>query len=156
MTAALTSPLARPPRSPKARGETQSAAQLPAWRLHLLRAGYLLLVLGLGPLVWPSLVHHPAGIGLAQGVLRAVLSALSALAGLGLIWPLAMLPLLYFELAWKALWLTFVALPLWRAGLMDANAAETARECLLAGIFLVVIPWEGVFARRGQATKSGS
>lgn len=149
MTATLTSPLVRPPRSSPARPRTPTPTRIPAWRLHLLRAGYLMLVLGLGPLVWPSLVHHPTEIGLAQGVLRAVLSAFTALAGLGLIWPLAMLPLLYFELAWKALWLVFVALPLWRAGLMDANAAETARECLLAGVFLVVIPWEGLFARRG-------
>ena len=57
-----------------------------------------------------------------------------------------MLPLLFFELAWKAIWLVVVALPLWSAHRMDADTLETARECLVVVIILVLVPWPTVFA----------
>ena len=115
-------------------------------RLYALRAGYLLLVLGLGSAVWPGVIHHDKPWGLMQGVVHCMLAAMSALAIVGLFHPLKMLPLLFFELAWKAVWLSVVALPLWLARQMDADTAETAVECLVAAVFLVVVPWPYVFA----------
>jgi hypothetical protein len=56
-----------------------------------------------------------------------------------------MLPLLLFEVAWKAIWLSAVALPLWLAHRMDAATSETAIECLMAAIFLAIIPWGYVY-----------
>lgn len=119
--------------------------QMPLWRLYGLRAGYLLLVVGLGATIWPGVVHHEKPWGLMQGVVNAMLAAMSALAILGLRYPLRMLPLLFFELAWKAIWLIAVALPLWSAHRMDAPTLETAQECLMAVIFLALIPWPYVF-----------
>ena len=115
------------------------------FRLYLLRAGYLLLVVGLGLTVWPAILTHAKPWELMHGVVVCMLGALSALALLGLRYPLQMLPLLFFEVAWKALWLLRVALPLWTAHRMDADTAETAYECLLAVIFLAIIPWPYVF-----------
>jgi hypothetical protein len=57
-----------------------------------------------------------------------------------------MLPLLLFEMAWKAIWLSAVALPLWLAHRMDAATAETAGECLMVAIFLFTVPWPYVYA----------
>ena len=123
-------------------------------RLHALRAGYLLLVVGLGLTVWPGIIHHDHPWSLPVGVVRCMLGALSLLSILGLRYPLQMLPLLLFELVWKTIWLTAIALPLWWADRMDAGAQETAIECLMAVIFIVVIPWRYVFetyvARRGD------
>jgi hypothetical protein len=85
-----------------------------------------------------------------QGVVHCMLAALSALAILGLRYPLKMLPLLFFEIAWKAIWLIVVALPAWSAHQMDADTAETAVECLMAVVFLVVIPWPYVAATYGM------
>ena len=116
-------------------------------RLYALRAGYLLLAAGLGLTVWPGIVHHDAPWTLMQGVVRCMLGAMSALAVLGLRYPLKMLPLLLFEVAWKAIWLLVVALPAWSAGRMDSATAETAVECLMAAIFVAVIPWPYVTAR---------
>ena len=115
-------------------------------RLYALRAGYLLLVLGLGPVVWPGIIHHDLPWGLMQGVVHCMLAAMSALAVLGLRYPLKMLPLLFFELAWKSIWLAAVALPLWSAHQMDGDTLETANECLMAAVFLIVIPWRYVFS----------
>jgi len=120
--------------------------QISVWRLHALRAGYLLLVVGLGLVVWPGIIHHDKPWGLMQGVVHCMLAAMSALAILGLRYPLQMLPLLFFEVVWKAIWLIVVALPLWSGHLMDADTQETAIECLMAVIFLVVIPWPYVWA----------
>lgn len=123
-----------------------SAPQVSALRLNLLRASYLLLVVGLGATVWPAVLHHGSWT-LWHGVGDSMLAALSLLAILGLRYPLKMLPLLFFELTWKAIWLIAVPLPLWLKHLqMDADTADTFQACLWAIIFLVVIPWRYVFA----------
>jgi hypothetical protein len=120
--------------------------QVSLLRLYALRAGYLLLVVGLGSMIWPGIIDHEKPWTLMQGVVQAMLAAMSALAVLGLRYPLQMLPLLFFEVAWKLIWLIVVAFPLWSANQMDANTFETAIECLMVVIFLIVIPWPYVFA----------
>ncbi len=117
----------------------------PAWRLHMLRAGYLLLVVGLGATIWPELLHHPQPWAPMRGVVVSMLAAMSALAVLGLRYPLQMLPLIFFEITWKSIWLLAVAVPAWLAQRMDAATAELAGECLIAILFLIVIPWDHVF-----------
>lgn len=66
-----------------------------------------------------------------NSVVAAMLGGLSLLAVLGLRYPLQMLPILLFELAWKAIWLTMVALPLWTAGQLDARTTSTVVDCLM-------------------------
>ncbi len=120
--------------------------QVSLLRLYALRAGYLLLVVGLGMVIWPGIIHHERPWTLMQGVVHCMLAAMSALAILGLRYPLQMLPLLFFEVVWKLLWLIVVALPLWSAHKLDADTLETANDCLLVVVFLIVIPWPYVFA----------
>jgi hypothetical protein len=110
-------------------------------RLYALRLAYLILAVGLGLTVWPGIVHHAKPWGLSQGVVRCMLGAISALAFLGLRYPLRMLPLLFFEVAWKAIWLLVVAAPLWSAGRMDPDTLETANECLVVLVIAALIPW---------------
>jgi hypothetical protein len=128
--------------------------QLSLPRLYGLRAAYLVLVVGLGLTIWPGVIHHDRPWELMQGVVHCMLAALSLLAILGLRYPLQMLPLLFFELTWKAIWLLVVALPLWSAHRMDADTLETANECLIVVVFVFLIPWRYVFAnyvaRRGD------
>jgi len=125
---------------------TAGVSQVSLVRLYGLRAGYLLLVVGLGLTIWPGMIHHEKPWTLMQGVVHCMLAAMSALAVLGLRYPLRMLPLLCFELAWKSIWLIAVALPLWSAHRLDADTSETAIECLMAVIFVIVIPWPYVFS----------
>lgn len=122
------------------------AAEVSVFRLYALRAGYLLLVVGLGSEIWPAMIHHTKPWTLMHGVANSMLAAISALAVLGLRYPLKMLPLLFFELMWKAVWLTAIALPLWSAGHMDADTASTVHDCLVGVVFLIVIPWSYVVA----------
>ncbi len=117
-------------------------------QLYLLRVAYLLLVVGLGTSVWPAMLHHvPWALTLSpwNGVGNSMLAAMALLAILGLRYPLKMLPLLFFEIAWKAIWLIAVALPLWQSHeQIGADVAETIRACLMAVIFPLVIPWRYV------------
>lgn len=116
-------------------------------RLYLLRAGYLLLVVGLGLTVWPSILNPARSWELMHGVVVAMLGAMALLALLGLRYPLQMLPLLFFELTWKTIWLARIALPLWIGHKLDADTSETAFECLIAVVYLALIPWDHVFRR---------
>ena len=75
--------------------------EISVFRLYLLRAGYLLLVVGLGSTIWPTMFHHGAWT-LSIGVEKSLLAALSLLAVLGLRYPLKMLPLLFYELTGPA------------------------------------------------------
>ena len=128
--------------------------QVSLLRLYALRATYLLLIVGLGIDIWPGIIHHEKPWGLMLGVVQCVLAAVSLLALLGLRYPLQMLPLLFFELVWKSIWLIVVAVPLWSAQQMDAKTWETAVACLMGVIFPIVIPWRYVVAnyvrRRGD------
>ena len=121
-------------------------------RLYLLRAGYLLLAVGLGLTVWPQILNHTTHWGLMSGVVKCMLGAMGALALLGLRYPLQMLPLLFFEIAWKTIWLTVVALPAWSAHQLDADTTETAIECLMVVVIVAAIPWDyvfGAYVRKG-------
>ena len=123
----------------------------PLWRLYALRAGYLVIVVGLGIEIWPGIILRHGSWGLMQGVVQCMLGALSLLAVLGLRYPLKMLPLLLFEIAWKVIWLAVVAFPLWRAGRMDADTASTAFACALVVIFPIIIPWPYVLSAFARA-----
>lgn len=116
------------------------------FRLYLLRAIYLLIVVGLGSDIWPLIINHAKPWAHMQGVVICMLGAVSALAVLGLRYPLQMLPLLLFELVWKSLWLIVVAWPLWKSGTMDADHSETAFACLMGVVLIIAIPWPYVVA----------
>jgi len=123
-------------------------------RLHLLRAMYLLIVVGLGITVWPAIVAPSSVVANANSVVRSLLGALALMSLLGLRYPLEMLPLLLFELAWKVIWIVACALPMWLGPGLDAYASETLFACAI-GVVLVplVLPW-GYVARtyfRGAA-----
>ena len=53
--------------------------ELATWRANLLRAGYLLLIVGLGLTVWPSILDPTKAWAPDRGVIVAMLGALSLL-----------------------------------------------------------------------------
>ena len=60
-----------------------------------------------------------------DGVVTCLLTAMSLLAFLGLIYPVQMLPILMFEVAWKLIWIATVAVPHLFVGDMDAATARS-------------------------------
>jgi hypothetical protein len=145
----MSADLAAGPIGSSVRAVARTEVSLP--RIYALRAGYLLLVVGLGSQVWPGIVHHDTPWALMHGVVNCMLGALSLLAVLGLRHPVKMLPLLFFEMAWKAIWLLVVALPAWSAHQMDEDTAATVFACLIAVIYPLIMPWSYILAQFGQA-----
>ena len=120
--------------------------EVSTFRLYLLRATYLLIVVGLGAMIWPDILHSPENLSHMGGVVRSVLGAVSLLALLGIRYPLKMLPVLLFELVWKTIWVLAIGIHLWSADRLSPGTGETLRDCLM-GIVLVslVMPWGYVF-----------
>jgi hypothetical protein len=119
---------------------TVSAPDLSPTRLNLMRAGYLLMGVGLALVKWPLLADART-LPLYEGVTMCLLVAMSLLAFLGLRYPVKLLPVLLFESAWKVLWLGLVALPKIVDGSVDTASREIAVNSSLVVLILVVIPW---------------
>ena len=115
------------------------------WRLYLLRAAYLLIAAGMGSQIVPVFLAGGAW-EFNEGVVNAMLLALVFLSLVGLRHPLKMLPLLFWEMTWKAVWLLSVALPQsLKPGGMDAETVETAFACALAIVIAAATPWDFVW-----------
>ena len=112
-------------------------------RLYLLRGTYLLLIVGLGATNLPGLMSHDP---MERGVIPSFLGGIWLLAFVGLRYPLQMLPLLMFELAWKAIWLFAYGLPQWFAGQAPPTFPGDF-QAIVAGVILmpIVVPWGYVY-----------
>jgi hypothetical protein len=120
-----------------------AAVSLP--RLYLLRFGYLVVAVGLVATKWPLIINHDGPWPRWEGVETCMLVALSLLSFLGLRYPMKMLPILLFEIAWKFIWLTVIAVPLLTADHIDPATLNVFYACLWVVIVLAVIPWRYVF-----------
>jgi hypothetical protein len=109
-------------------------------RLHALRAGYLFMGVGLALVKWPLLGDAHA-LPVYEGVTLCLLTALSLLALLGVRHPVAMLPVLLLETAWKVLWLSLVALPAAVAGDLGAARTDVLVSCTFVVVVVAVTPW---------------
>jgi hypothetical protein len=123
------------------------------FRLYTLRVCYLILAAGLGAYIWPGVISHTAGFAVAHGIQSALLAGLGLTAVLGLRYPVQMLPLLLFELTWKAIYLVAFALPLWRAHQMTPAAAADIQSVLMVLILVPLIPW--VYVWKQYVVKPG-
>jgi hypothetical protein len=124
-------------------GTASAEEEVSITRLYVLRATYLLLVIGLGTLIGPQLVNHAPT---ARGVIPSLLGGVGLLALIGIRYPLQMLPLLMFEFAWKTIWLVAFGLPQWSVGQMPATFAEDFQNIALGVILMpIVIPWGYVY-----------
>jgi hypothetical protein len=118
------------------------------FRLYVLRATYLLLVVAVGiQMIWPLLLDSPETAEHFRGVTWSLLSTVAFLALLGLRYPLKMLPLLFFELIWKVTWVIAIGLPLRVAGQLEGAFSETWFANVMGIVIITLaIPW-GYVAR---------
>lgn len=120
-------------------------------RLHMMRAGYLLMGLGLALVKWP-LLSDASGMEFYEGVTLCILTAMSLLAFLGLRYPVKLLPVLLFESAWKLLWLALVVLPKAAGDGLDSTTKEELFSFSFVVVILAVTPWRYVWQRYIKAT----
>ncbi len=115
--------------------------ELSTRRLNVMRFGYAFLGVGLAIVKWPLLIRDAPSLPVMDGVVACLLTAMSLLAFLGLRYPVQMLPILLFEVAWKVLWLATVAVPHLVSDDMDAATAEVLFSCSFIIVIIAVIPW---------------
>ena len=117
-------------------------AEIPLYRLHVLRAYYALMGFGTMAVFWPSLLFHTDEWGADTGAQYSLLGALSPLALLGLRYPIKMLPIVIYEFLWKSLWFIFVAGPLWMHDRMTEEVWSNVFACGIAVVLTpIIVPW---------------
>jgi hypothetical protein len=114
------------------------------FHLYGLRIVFALIAMFLLSTVGPLLAEPPPTM--MTGAARALFVALGLLAALGVRYPLQMLPVMLFELAWKMLWMAFIGLPLWADGRLDPADSETFFNVGVGiPLVLIVVPWRYVW-----------
>ena len=131
---------------------SNSPSDVSTFRLYVLRAMYAFIFAGLALARWPGILNPPPGISNAETVVGMFLGAMSLLAVLGILHPVKMLPLLFFELLWKVMWVVGWGLPLWSAQQLAPDSEQTLISALV-GVVLVplAIPWGYVFKQYVKA-----
>ncbi len=113
--------------------------EVPLWRLYVLRAMFLVFVVG------GFIVHVPWLIDPEpdrRGMIDGMLAGLWVMSFFGLRYPLQMLPIFLFEFVWKTIWLLAFGLPQWLAGRIDPQLSEDLWMIGLGPVvFGLIIPW---------------
>ncbi|WP_298790448.1 hypothetical protein [uncultured Allomuricauda sp.] len=124
----------------------QKPQRPPKFRLILMRALYLLTFVGLAFEAWEYLLYPEEPIDYITGVTFSFWATYATLMGLGVRYPIKMLPLLFLQLAYKATWALAVYLPMEAAGNVTPEAESFYQICIIAVIIdIIVIPWGYVF-----------
>jgi hypothetical protein len=116
--------------------------------VYLLRLLYGLMFFMLGQTAWTHILSHVGAWEPSNAVAWCVWAAFATLAGLGMLRPLAMLPIILLEIFYKVLWLIVVAYPLWSQDLLRGSPAEDLASVFIWVVFpIVAVPWGYAFRR---------
>lgn len=107
-----------------------------------LRLFFLLMLVFVAPFAWRVLLTHERPWDPVRAVAFAAWATYPTLALFGLLHPLRWLPLMFFTIGYKTLWLALVAWPLWQAGaLWGTPTGEIAGSFLALPLLVMVVPW---------------
>ncbi len=115
--------------------------------IYLLRLVFILMFFVLGKDTWTHILTHKGSWEPGDAMAWCVWTAFATLAGLGIIRPLKMIPILLLEIFYKVLWLIIVAYPLWsKSKLVDSPAEGMTSAFLWVLLPIVAVPWAYVFS----------
>lgn len=116
--------------------------------IYMLRTLFVLIFLFVGYDSWSVLLKHQGAWDPMRAAAWSMFAAYSLLSLLGVFRPLKMLPIVLFVIAYKSIWLLFVAWPLWSAGQLAGSPAEPmAKVFMWVPLALVLVPWKYVFQK---------
>jgi hypothetical protein len=119
---------------------------VPNINIYLLRLLYVLMFFVLGRITWTHVLTHQGLWEPTNAVVWCVWTAFATLAGIGIIRPVKMLPIVLLEIFYKVQWLILVAYPLWSKGMLAGSPAEEITSQFLWVILpIVAVPWGYVF-----------
>ncbi|UVO53258.1 hypothetical protein [Sphingomonas sp. SUN039] len=116
------------------------------WRINAMRFLFLLMALVMGSVVWTQLLFESTDWPVMRGLAKSMLAALALLSLLGVRYPMQMLPLMLYEIAWKTVWLTLIALRAWLTGHWTADIESLFVDCIGIVIAFFIVPWRYVWA----------
>ncbi len=117
------------------------------WRINAMRFLFLLMALVMGSIVWRQLLLDSADWDVMRGLAKSMLAALALLSLLGVRYPLQMLPLMLYEVAWKTIWILLIALRAWMGGKWTADIESLFFDCIGIVIAYFIVPWRYAWAR---------
>ncbi|MFO1241409.1 MAG: hypothetical protein U1E64_13805 [Sphingomonadaceae bacterium] len=117
------------------------------WRINAMRFLFLLIAFAMGSFVWSQLLFESADWPVMRGLAKSMLAALALLSLIGIRYPLQMLPLMLYEIAWKTIWLTLIAGRAWMAGKWTPDIEGMFTECIGIVVAYFIVPWRYVWAR---------
>src|SRR6266480_3167240 len=112
--------------------------------IYLLRLLDILMFFVLGKDTWTHILIHQGPWDPTNAVAWCVWTAFATLAGIGIIRPVKMLPIVLLEIFYKVLWLILVAYPRWAKGALWGSEA-IALPFLWVPLPIVAVPWGHVF-----------
>lgn len=122
-----------------------NAPPVPLWKTWGLRIIFAAMVLVLGSKQLNYILEGASEWTQWRGLGHAMLFTLAVMAIGGVFRPLVFLPIMLYEIAWKLVWLSVVALPPWLAG-QDIPGIVNAKASLIGiCVLIVLIPWRYVW-----------
>jgi hypothetical protein len=82
-----------------------------------------------------------------KGVAKSMLAALALMSLLGVRYPMQMLPLMLYEMAWKTVFILFIVGRHWLTGTIPPDIEGVFWECIGIVIMYFVVPWRYIWAR---------
>jgi hypothetical protein len=123
------------------------APLVPLWKIWGLRLFFAAMVLVLGKNQLIYILEGASQWTPWRGLGHSMLFALAVFAIGGFFRPLAFLPIMIYEITWKAVWLAVVALPPWLAGEQIPAVVSVKGSMIGICLIIIVIPWKYVLWR---------
>lgn len=117
------------------------------WRITVLRILYLVIALALSSFVWSQLIFASADWPVITSIAKSMMAGMALLCVVGIRFPLAMLPILVFEMLWKTIWLAAIALPAWLGDRWTASIESVFIESVGVLVLYFILPWGHIRAR---------
>ena len=124
---------------------------IPQWQVNATRFVFLLIALVMGSIVWRQVLFESAEWDVMRGLAKAMLAALALLSVWGVRYPIQMLPLMLFEIAWKTIWIILIAGRAWMNDKWTPEIEALFFDCIGIIISYFITPWRYVWAKYVKA-----
>jgi len=126
--------------------ENLSTTLISSWKIVSMRILYLITFLGVGIQSWAEVINPDELFGTLDGVSYSFWIAYASLMGLGIRYPIRMLPLIFLQFFYKAVWVAGIYYPMWASNQLDSSAASFLNICFIAmALDVIAIPWRFVY-----------
>jgi hypothetical protein len=111
------------------------------FHVFMLRLNYFLAAAFVATNSWTILLRHEGPWDPYRALAICVWAAYPTLMLLGLLHPVRMLPIMFFMITYKTIFLAVVSYPLWQAGTLAGTTLAWTKDFLWLPLALVAVPW---------------